>query len=95
MLLLDDFSDINEKLLREAYLQALYYHKEFEFERLKQSWWFGIIANVSVSKSHRVLLEKFPMEAEDRGFTRPFVRYPCGVTGTCGAGTKRIPKEEC
>jgi len=95
VLLLEDFSDMNENILRTAYLEALYYAKEFEFERLKQSYWWSIIANVSATKSHQVLLDKFPMEAETPDFHRPFVRYPCGVDGTCGPGVKRIPKEEC
>ena len=95
VLLLDDFSDLNENLLRTAYLEALYHYKGFEFERLTQSFWWSIIANVSETKSSQVLLDKFPMEAEDPMFTRPFVRYDCGVTNTCGPGTKRIPKEEC
>lgn len=86
---------MNENILRTAYLEAIYYAKEFEFERLTQSFWWNVISNVSITKSSQVLLDKFPMEAEIPNFTRPFVRYPCGVTDTCGPGTKRIPKEEC
>ena len=40
---------MNENILRTAYLEALYYAKEFEFERLKQSYWWSIIANVSAT----------------------------------------------
>ena len=95
MLLVDDFAEINEQLLRTAYLEALYHYKEFEFERLKQSFWFSVIMNASVTKSSQILLDKFPMEAEDRTFRRPFIRYECAKTNTCGAGTFRIPKESC
>jgi hypothetical protein len=95
VLLVEDFSELNENLLRTAYLEALYYAKEFEFERLTQSFWWSVVANVSSSKSHQVLLDKFPMEAELPNFHRPFVRYSCGVTDSCGPGVKRIPKEEC
>ena len=95
MLLLDDFSEISEELLRTAYLEALYHVKEFEFERLTQSFWFSVIHNVSSTKSSAILYEKFPMAAEDPTFTRPFKRYACAATNSCGAGTKRIPKDEC
>ena len=92
---MDDFSVLNEQMLREAYLEALYYYEEFEFERLKQSYWEDIIKTVSKTKSSQELYDKFPMEAEDRGFRRPFVRYECAKTNTCGEGTYRIPKESC
>ena len=95
VLLLDDFSEISEELLRTAYLEALYHVKEFEFERLTQSFWYSVIFNASYSRNHDVLLEKFPMAAEDPTFTRPLVRYACAATNSCGAGTKRIPKQEC
>ena len=92
---MDDLYDINPDLLRTAYVEALYHADDFEFERLTQSYWFSAITNVSYTKSTRTLLDYFPMNAEDTGFTRPRVPYECGKTGTCGEGTKRIPKNSC
>lgn len=80
---------------RSAYVEALYRADEFEFERLTQSFWYTVITNVSASMSIEPLLAKFPMRAEDVGFTRPRVPYECGKTGTCGPGTKRTPKRSC
>jgi hypothetical protein len=95
VVLVDDLYDINPTLLRVAYAEAMYHADDFEFERLKQTFWLSVIANVSVTKSTQTLLDKFPMQAEDTGFTRPRVPYECGKTGTCGPGTKRIPKNSC
>jgi len=94
-LLVDDFDEVTPDLLRVAYVEALYRVNEFEFERLKQSFWFDFIMNVSSTKSLDSVLEKFPLESEDHTFTRPKVPYPCGITNTCGPGTKRIPKTSC
>ncbi len=94
-LLLEDFDEITPQLLREAYVEAIYRADDFEFERLKQSFWLDVIANVSYSKSTQPLLDAFPMEAEEQDFVRPKVPYECGKTGTCGKGTKRIPKNSC
>jgi hypothetical protein len=38
-LLLDDFDVITEPLLRSAYVEAMYRADEFEFERLRMSYW--------------------------------------------------------
>ena len=94
-LLLDDFADVTPDLLRSAYVEAVYRAKEFEFERLTQSYWYSVITNVSATMSMRPLLDAFPMRAEDANFCRPRVPYPCGKTDTCGPGTKRIPAVSC
>ena len=94
-LLVDDFDDITPDLLRSVYVEALYRADEFEFERLTQSFWNSVIANVSATMSTQTLLDKFPMEAEEDSFSRPRVPYPCGVTNTCGPGTNRTPKRSC
>lgn len=94
-MLLDDFAEITPDLLRVAYLEALYHAKEFEFERLTQSFWWSVFANVSVSMSIDPLLEKFPMEAEKPNFARPLARFDCWRTNSCGLGTKRIPERSC
>jgi hypothetical protein len=94
-LLLDDFDEITPELLRSAYVEALYRADEFEFQRLTQGYWNTIVANVSATKSTQTLLDAFPMKAEKPNFARPRVPYACGVTGTCGEGTKRTPKSSC
>jgi hypothetical protein len=94
-LLVDDFYDVTPALLRSAYVEALYRADEFEYERLTQQFWQSILANVSKSMSTQPLLDMFPMRAEDATFTRPREPYACGRTGTCGKGTKRIPKQSC
>jgi uncharacterized protein (DUF433 family) len=94
-LLLDDFDDITPELLRSAYVEALYRADDFEFERLTKSFWETVAANVSATMSTQTLLDKFPMHAEEPNFTRPRVPYSCGLTDTCGVGTKRIPKSSC
>ena len=94
-LLVDDFDDVTPDLLRSAYVEALYRADDFEFERLTQGYWNTIIANVSTTMSTQTLLDKFPMIAEKKNFARPLIPYPCGITGTCGNGTKDIPKSSC
>ena len=91
---MDDFKDITEPLLRSAYVEALYNHKEFEFERLTQSYWLKFIYGVARSRSSAWLLEKFPMSAEAEGFRRPAVPFKCHDT-SCGPGTIRTPLESC
>jgi hypothetical protein len=94
-LFVDDFSEVTPELLRAAYVEALYRKDEFEFKRLKQSFWWEVLANVSASKSVTPMLDAFPMEAEEVMFTRPMEPYECGKTNTCGPGTKRTPKHMC
>ncbi len=95
VLLVDDFADVNEALLRSAYVEALYQVEEFEFERLTQSWWYHLILETSVRKSSSYLFEKFPPESEEPNFVRPAVPFNCWNTKSCGPGTKRIPKVSC
>jgi hypothetical protein len=94
-LIVDDFDDVTPELLRTAYVEALYRVDEFEFERLKQSWWWNLIANVSSSMSSQPLFDLFPPESEEFDFVRPQQRYTCWETNNCGTGTKRIPKTSC
>ena len=94
-LLVEDFYEITPELLLSAYTEAIYRADEFEFERLTQSFWYGVIANVSYSKSTQPMLDKFPMKAEIPNFARPKVPYACSNLGTCGKGTKRTPRNYC
>jgi len=96
-LFLEDFAELTPALLRQAYVEALYRADEFEYERLRQSWWFGFIGNVSATMSVDTIIDKFPMEAEEQGFARPREPYDCGRTNphTCGEGTKRTPARSC
>jgi len=47
VLLVDDFADVTPDLLRNAYVEAVYRADDFEFERLKQSYWWSVIMEVS------------------------------------------------
>lgn len=94
-LIVDDFDDINPTLLRTAYIEAVYRADDFEYERLTQSFWWSVLMNVSYTKSVQTILDYFPMEAEDNNFMRPRELFACGLTDTCGPGTKRIPKKSC
>ncbi len=94
-LFVEDFDEITPELLRVAYIEALYRVDDFEFERLTQSFWYSVIANVSATMSTQSLLDKFPMHAELPNFSRPRVPYECGKTNTCGKGTNRTPKSSC
>jgi hypothetical protein len=95
VLLVDDFADVNPMLLRSAYIEALYHASDFEYHRLKQSFWWDVIMNVSRSQNNQVIQELFPLEAEDRSFTRPAIPFSCWKTNSCGKGTKRVPKKMC
>lgn len=95
VLLVDDFAMVTPALLRQAYVEALYRAEEFEFERLKQSFWLTFLMNVSHSKSTEAVWAKFPPEAEDSGFVRPFEPFSCHATNSCGPGTKQIPAVMC
>ena len=102
-LLVDDFADISPQLLRQAYIEAVYRAPDFEYFRLKQSYWANMLFNVSRAGTLDPMLQAHPMEAEDLGFTRPRERYDCGIGKSsvnsagplCGPGTKRIPAESC
>lgn len=60
VLLVDDFSAVTTDLLRTAYIEALYRAEEFEYNRLKQSFWWSLIHEVSVSGSNDALARAFP-----------------------------------
>jgi hypothetical protein len=110
-LIVDDFADVSTDLLRQAYVDALYHADEFEFHRLRQSYWEELLFRSSAEQSIDFMLSQHPMEAEDPAFTRPRERYDCGwvkqqeasargpydvyTTPFCGAGTKRIPLQSC
>lgn len=101
-LIVDDFADVTPSLLRQAYVEAVYRAPDFEYFRLKQSYWADLLFNVSAAGTIDPLLHLHPMEAEDLNFRRPRERYDCGVgsspgtTGPlCGPGTKRIPAQSC
>jgi hypothetical protein len=94
--LIEDFAELTPSLLRQAYVEALYRAKEFEYQRLTQSYWYNVVLNVSASMSIQPMLDAFPMHAEDATFTRPRVPYDCGRTNTCpDPKVKRIPRESC
>lgn len=98
MLLVDDFYDVTPELLRVAYLEAIYraLRREFEFERLQQSYWYSVIFNASIQKNAADMIRKFPMKAEKKGFIRPFEPFYCGDRGEyCGDPTIRTPKNSC
>jgi hypothetical protein len=100
VLLVDDFAEATPQLLRTAYVEAVYRAAagQFEFQRLRQSYWYSFLMKVSRARSPAAILESFPMQAEDAGFARPKVAYSCmGENGkdTCGVGTQRIPVESC
>jgi hypothetical protein len=110
-LIVDDFADVSTELLQQAYVDALYHAHEFEFQRLRQSYWEELLFRSSVEQSIDFMLRQHPMEAEDPAFTRPRERYNCGwvkqdsptsgslydlyVSPLCGPGTKRIPLQSC
>jgi hypothetical protein len=98
VLLVDDFYDVTEELLRSAYVQAIYDIDQFEFERLQQSFWYGVIYNVSSARHAGPMLDKFPMAAETPGFVRPFQPFHCGDRNErCGHSQPPIqtPKMSC
>lgn len=92
VLLVDDYSEVNEDLLRQAYVEAMYRASEFEYFRLRQSFWTDIIgftASSVYNKKGDFLSKVFPMKAEKENFVRPF--HPCD---NCIPG-KITPKTYC
>jgi hypothetical protein len=94
-LIVEDFDMVTPELLHMAYVEAIYRVKEFEFERLTQTFWWSFILNVSRTMSTETVLSKFPLESEDPTFCRPFERFTCHDSNSCGPGTKKIPKSFC
>lgn len=105
VLLVDDFAEVTPQLLRSAYVEALYRAQggEFEFQRLRQSYWYSFLMNVSTTASVQTIVDAFPMTPEDTSFTRPAQAYQCGSgegggkgeVSRCGPGTKRTPAKYC
>jgi hypothetical protein len=94
----DDFDEVTPDLLRVAYVEAIYraLGHQFEFERLRQSYWYSLIFNVSLQKDVSPMVERFPMKAEKKGFVRPFEPFYCGDRGQhCQDQTIRTPKRSC
>ncbi len=108
VLLVEDFADINESMLRQAYVEALYIaldpcHDDprlyrtpkcmtFEMERMTWSYWEELIWEASLTRSMDAMLVKHPMNATDTGFTRPLVPFSYESSGP---GTKKVPKKSC
>jgi hypothetical protein len=66
VLLVEDFSAISPSLLRTAYVEAIYrtLSGDFDFNRLKQSYWYSFISSVASSGSSQRIFEDFPKEAD-------------------------------
>jgi hypothetical protein len=75
----------------------MYRRDEFEFHRLRNSFWMGALMNISTEGTAAAVEKLFPMRALDVGFTRPRVPYACGQQRphTCGPGTMRTPVKSC
>ncbi len=94
VLLVDDFYDLTKELLEQAYIEAIYrgLRNEWEFQRMKPSWWLEILFNASVSGTSDLLMERHPVKGVvDTDFTRPLVPFDCKAMGGCGNGTKKMP----
>ncbi len=94
-LLVEDFDLVTPELLRSAYVEAIYYADDFNYEKLTQSYWYGAIYNISASMRVSTITDMFPMHATDPNFGRAREPYSCSHTNTCGPGTRRIPKTSC
>lgn len=68
---------------------------EFDYNKLKQSYWYGILTNVSLLMNNQNMFVRFPVSVEDGNFTRPRDRFNCDEIGGCSKGTKRTPKRSC
>lgn len=94
VLLVEDFAEITESLLRQAYVEALYISMDpcaddartygtpecmtFEYERMTISYWENLIWEVSRKRSLDPVLRQHPMKATDTDFARPLVPFWCG-----------------
>jgi len=97
VLMLDDYADLTEPMLRTAYVEALYRADDWEFARMTQAWYERLIYQVAARGDIEPLMRLHPMLSEDRKFTRPLVPFTCSgrQQQQCGAGTKRVPKRSC
>ena len=97
VLLVDDFYDLSAELLEQAYVEAIYrgLRNEWEYQRMKPSWWLEILFNASVSGTADLLMERHPLiGVVDTDFTRPLVPFDCKAMGGCGLETKKTPDPE-
>ena len=46
VLLVDDFADVTPELVRQAYVEALYRVEDWEFTRITEKHWIGILQEV-------------------------------------------------
>lgn len=96
MLLVDDFAEVTPALLRSAYVEAIYHADLFEYERLKQSYWYSVIYNVSQTGHAGPMIDAFPMHAQKKGFIRPKIPFHCGDHNEhCGSPIVHTPKSYC
>jgi hypothetical protein len=95
VLLLDDFSDLDPFLLKQAYAEALYRADDWEYERMTKQYWQRLIYEVSEAASIEPLLKKHPAVTGLDNFTRPLVPYDCSSIGGCGSSTKTTPTRYC
>lgn len=77
ILMLDDYADLSESILRTAYVEALYRADEWEYARMTQPWYERLIYQVATRGDIEPLMRLHPMSAEDRKFTRPLVPFTC------------------
>jgi hypothetical protein len=53
---------------------------EWEYDRLKPSWWLGLLFNASVTGTSDDLMRKHPIVGVvDPNFTRPLVPFSCAA----------------
>mmetsp|Transcript_33323 Transcript_33323/g.62143 ORF Transcript_33323/g.62143 Transcript_33323/m.62143 type:complete len:109 (+) Transcript_33323:874-1200(+) len=91
----DDFADVTSELVHSAYVEALYRRDHWDYRRLLKDFWKVVMYGVAEAKDSQLLLDLFPMKAEDAGFTRPAFPFNCAKMGGCGEGTKRTPAKYC
>lgn len=95
VLTVDDFADVTPELVHSAYVEALYRRDHWDYRRLLRSFWKEVVYGVAEAKNNDLLMDLFPMKAEDTGFTRPAFPFNCEKMGGCGPGTKRTPAKYC
>jgi hypothetical protein len=83
VLLMDDYSEITELILRQAYVEAIYWENEWEYERLTQRYWEHLIYEVSESGSIDYLLEKHPMHGSKYFLIISCLCTPQNANGNC------------
>eukprot|EP00596_Hydrurales_sp_CCMP1899_P005362 CAMPEP_0119037736 /NCGR_PEP_ID=MMETSP1177-20130426/6215_1 /TAXON_ID=2985 /ORGANISM="Ochromonas sp, Strain CCMP1899" /LENGTH=422 /DNA_ID=CAMNT_0006999363 /DNA_START=312 /DNA_END=1577 /DNA_ORIENTATION=- len=98
VLFVDDFAMLTPRLVRQAYVEALYHAAlgRWDYRRITQKWWEDLLFDVSLAKNSSILMERHPMPILPLGipFSRPLIPYEC-PKGGCGEGTHRTPIESC